>query len=226
MQFFLDTANLDAIRRWQAVGLVDGVTTNPALLAKEGGDPLRQLEEVCELVPGPVSAQVTAAGTGGMIAQGRALARTAENVVVKIPATHAGYGAAAALIDEDVSVNVTLCFQPAQAIPFARLGATFISLIVGRTEDFGLSSREEIARARGLIDAVGSSSRLLVASLRNPGQLTAAVLGGAEVVTVPPNTWELVHQNPLSLQGQGDFASAWNALPAESRRTYEQLGAA
>ena len=226
MQFFLDTANLDAIRRWQAFGLVDGVTTNPALLAKEGGDPLQQLEAVCELVPGPVSAQVTAPDADTMIAQGRALAGVRENVVVKIPATGAGYRAAETLIDAGVACNITLCFQPAQVIPFARLGATYASLIVGRTEDFGLSSAEEVTRARALIDAVGSSTKLLVASIRNPTHLTEAVLGGAEVVTVPPTTWELVHQNPLSLQGQSDFANAWNGLDAEQRRTYERLGAA
>ena len=226
MQFFLDTANLDLIRHWQAFGLVDGVTTNPALLAKEGGDPLRQLENVCELVPGPVSAQVTAANASGMIAQGRALAKIRDNVVVKIPATAAGYNAAEVLVGEGVSCNITLCFQPAQAIPFARLGATYVSLIVGRTEDFGLSSREETARTRGLIDAVGSRTKLLVASLRNPTHLTDAVLGGADVVTVPPTTWDLIHQNPLSIQGQGDFARAWASLSNEARENYECLSAA
>ncbi|MFT5690421.1 MAG: transaldolase, partial [Planctomycetota bacterium] len=180
MQFFLDTANLDSIRHWQAFGLVDGVTTNPALLAKEGGDPLKHLENVCELVGGPVSAQVTATDTAGMITQGHALSKVRDNVVVKIPATANGYRAAETLVGNGIQCNITLCFQPAQAIPFARLGAAYVSLIVGRTEDFGLNSRDEVARTRQLIDAIGSETKLLVASIRNPTHLTEAIIGGAD----------------------------------------------
>jgi transaldolase len=224
MEFFLDTASLDSIRRWQAFGLVDGCTTNPAILAKEGGDPLRQLAEVCELVDGPVSAQVTRDEAAGMARQGRALAEIAPNVVVKVPATQTGFAAACELVDAGCRINVTLAFNPAQALPFARIPATYVSLIVGRVEDFGHSSLHEIETARRLLDRLGSPTKLLVASLRNPTQLNAAITGRADVVTVPPSTWELVYQNPHSLQGERDFQTAWQGLPLAARRAYEELG--
>jgi len=224
MEFFLDTASLDAIRRWQTFGLVDGCTTNPAILAKEGGDPLAQLANVCELVDGPVSAQVTRTDSAGMARQGRALAEVAPNVVVKVPATLEGFAAASELVEAGCKINVTLAFNPAQALPFARLPATYVSLIVGRVEDFGHSSIDEIETARRLLDRLGSPTKLLVASLRNPTQLNAAITGRADVVTVPPSTWELVYQNPHSLQGGRDFQSAWESLPQAARSAYEGLG--
>lgn len=224
MQFFLDTASLDAIRRWQAFGLVDGCTTNPAILAKEGGDPLTQLANVAEVVSGPVSAQVTRDDAEGMIRQGRALAEVAPNIVVKVPATQAGFEAGKALVEAGCEINVTLTFQPTQALPFLRIPATYVSLIVGRVEDFGHDSKGEVATARALFDSIGTPTKLLVASLRNPAQLTAAINGGADVITVPPATWELVYQNPHSLQGERDFQAAWQSLPADARRPYEELG--
>ena len=224
MQFFLDTASLDAIRRWQAFGLVEGATTNPALLAKEAGDPLEQLHEVAELVGGPVSAQVTHDTSAKMIAQGEALSAVAPNIVVKVPCTEEGHRAATKLTEKGVACNITLTFQAAQAIAFARIPVAYVSLIVGRVDDFGLSSIEEIRRARDVLDRIGTTTKLLVASLRNPQHVTAAVLGGPDVITVPPSTWELVYQNPLTMQGERDFFAAWEKLPAEARRAYEELG--
>jgi transaldolase len=226
MQFFLDTASLDDIRRWQTLGLVEGVTTNPALLAREGGDPLEQLRSVAELVRGPVSAQVTETEPQAMIRQGRALSELAPNIVVKVPATESGYGAAAELARVGVSCNITLTFQPAQAIPFARIPVAYVSLIIGRKDDFGLDSLEEITRARQMLDRLATPTRLLVASIRNPHHLCAAVTGGADVITVPPSTWKLVYENPLSVQGLEDFASAWSGLSPEVRAEYERLGKA
>ena len=223
MQLFLDTASLADIRRFQALGLVDGLTTNPALLAREGGDPLRHLEVLAELVDGPVSAQVTEREPAAMVRQGRALAELAPNVVVKVPATREGLAAAIELNEARVRCNVTLAFHPAQALAFARIPVAYVSLIVGRTEDFGLDTRAEIARARELFDRLGTTTKLLVASLRNPHHLLEALLGGADVLTVPPATWDLVQQNPLSQQGLEDFARAWTALPAGSREAYERL---
>jgi transaldolase len=224
MQFFIDTASLDAIRHWQTLGLVDGATTNPALLAKEGGDPLEQLRQVCELVGGPVSAQVTHTASAGMIAQGRALSQVAPNVVVKLPATEDGLLAARELTGEGIDCNITLTFQPAQAIPFLRIPVAYVSLIVGRVEDFGLTSLEAIHQTRAMFDEIGSPTKLLVASFRNPTQVAEAVMGSADVLTVPPSTWELIFQNPLTSQGAADFASAWSALPPEARASYEELG--
>ena len=224
MQFFLDTASLDAIRRWQALGLVDGGTTNPAILAKEGGDPLAQLREVAELIDGPVSAQVTCTDAPGMVRQGRALAEVAGNIVVKVPSTVTGLAAARELTAAGCDVNITLTFQPTQALAFARIPVAYVSLIVGRVEDFGHSSLHEVEIARELLDRLESPTKLLVASLRNPTQLNAAIAGGADVVTVPPATWNVVYQNPHTLQGERDFAAAWSSLPLAARREYEQLG--
>ena len=224
LEFFLDTASLDEIRRWQAFGLVEGVTTNPALLAKEGGDPLDQLVRVADAVAGPVSAQVTSTEAAEMIPQGRALARLAPNIVVKVPATLEGYRAAEALTGDGIPCNITLAFDPAQGIPFARLGVAYLSLILGRVEDFGEQHATAVGQCRRMLDALGSPTRLLVASLRNPHHLEAAIGGGADVVTVPPATWTNVHANPLTLQGERDFHAAWKTLDATSRASYERLG--
>ena len=224
MQFFLDTASIPAIETWKAYGLVDGLTTNPALLAKEGGDPLEQLKQVAEIVNGPVSAQVTRTDPAGMIAQGSALAEVAPNIVVKVPSTEAGLEAARELTGRGVDCNITLTFQPAQAIPFARIPVAYVSLIVGRVEDFGLNSLDEIGATRGVLDELESPTKLLVASLRNPTQLAAAVMAGPDVLTVPPSTWEGAFQNPLTLQGEKDFHAAWTRLPEAARGPYEALG--
>lgn len=224
MQFFLDTASLAAIEKWSAFGLVDGATTNPALLAKEGGDPLDQLKQVAEIVNGPVSAQVTRTDAAGMVSQGAALAETAPNIIVKVPSTEAGLAAARALTAKGIDCNITLTFQPAQAIAFARIPVAYVSLIVGRVEDFGLASLDEIGAARSVIDELESPTKLLVASLRNPTQLTAAVIAGSDVLTVPPSTWEGVFQNPLTTQGERDFHAAWESLPTAARAAYEALG--
>lgn len=226
LQFFLDTASLDEIRRWQAFGLVQGVTTNPALLSKEGGNPLDQLVRVADAVDGPVSAQVTSTEADDMIRQGRALARLAPNVVVKVPATLEGFRAAQSLTGDGLRCNITLCFDPAQGIPFARLGVAYLSLILGRVEDFGEDHAAAVGRCRTMLDAIGSPTRLLVASLRNPNQLQAAFAGGADVVTVPPTTWANVHANPFTQQGERDFLASWRTLDANGRAAYEALGRA
>jgi transaldolase len=224
VQLFLDTASLDDIRRWKTFGLVDGVTTNPALLAREGGDPLEQLVRVADVVPGPVSAQVTEPAAADMVVQGRALARLAPNVVVKVPATLEGFRAAQVLSGEGIPCNVTLAFDAAQGIPFARLPVAYLSLILGRVEDFGEQHATYVQRAREMLDALASPTKLLVASLRNPHHLRAALAGGADVVTVPPSTWANVHANPHTLQGERDFRTSWGTLDPDARRAYEQVG--
>lgn len=226
MEFFLDTASLEEINYWKQFRLVDGVTTNPALLSKEGNDPLAQLKKVTDLVDGPVSAQVTFSEKDQMIRQGQALSQLAENIVVKIPATPAGIQAAQALAAEGIRLNVTLGFDPAQAIPFARIPTTYFSLIIGRVEDFGWSSSHLIAEARQLLDCLKSPVKLLAASIRKPEQLRAAISGGADVITVPPSTWSNLFKTPLTLQGEIDFLESWRQLPKNLRSNYEQLGSA
>ena len=147
-------------------------------------------------------------------------------IVVKVPAIESGFRAAAELARVGVSCNITLTFQPAQAIPFARIPVAYVSLIIGRKDDFGLDSLEEITRARQMLDRLATPTKLLVASIRNPHHLCAAVTGGADVITVPPSTWKLVYENPLSVQGLEDFGNAWSQLPAKVRAEYERLGRA
>ncbi len=226
MEFFLDTASLDEIARWEPLGLVDGVTTNPALLAREGGDPLRQLRAITERIGGPVSAQVTCGDAKEMVVQGHALAATAPNVVVKLPANRAGLEAARALSSDGIECNITLAFDPAQVIAFARVPVAYVSLILGRVEDFGQDGTQRVSTATRMLERMGSPTRLLVASLRNPRHLCAAIHGGADILTVPPSTWDLVFAQPLTSAGADDFARAWESLPEPARRSYERGGEA
>lgn len=223
MQIFLDSASLADVERFERLGLIDGVTTNPALLAKEEGDPVAQLRAIAQRVPGPVSAQVTQGDVKEMTAQGRALAAIAPNVVVKIPAVRGGLEAARALASERIAVNVTLAFDPAQAVAFARVPVAYLSLIYARTEDFGAREIERIAAARRILDRMGSPTKLLVASIRNPKHLCDAIEGGADAVTVPPSTWDLVFEHPFTVRGLDDFGRSWNALPEPRRRAYDTL---
>lgn len=224
MKFFLDTASLDQIRYWSANGLVDGVTTNPALLAREGVDALSQLRAVAKLVSGPVSAQVTVSDAEGMVRQGGRLAGIADNIVVKLPATVSGLEAAQLLRKRGVRINVTLGFDASQSIAFSRVPVEYFSLVIGRVEDFGSNSLDQIAETRALIDQMESSTELLVASIRNPIHLRAAIVGGADIVTVPPGTWTNLFANPNTLQGLCDFSVAWSALAEGLRGDYESLG--
>ncbi len=223
-RLFLDTASLADIQPWARLGLVDGVTTTPALLAREGGAPLVKLRKIAAVVSGPVSAQVTAERASDMIVQGRALAALSGNVIVKLPASLEGLRAARDLTDEGIDCNVTLAFEPAQGLAFARVPVAYLSLILGRVEDFGPGALERVHETRQMLDALGSPTRLLVASLRNPNHLRTAVTHGANVVTVPPSTWESVYANPLTQQGQTDFLAAWQRLDPELRRDYDELG--
>jgi transaldolase len=224
MQMFLDTASLADVERFAPLGVIDGVTTNPALLAREDGDPVAQLRAIASRVAGPVSAQVTHGDAKEMIAQGRALAALAPNIVVKLPAVRGGLEAARALTAERIAVNVTLAFDPAQAVAFARIPAAYLSLIYARTEDFGAREIGRIASTRRLLDQMRSPTKLLVASVRNPRHLCDAIEGGADVVTVPPATWDLVFDNPYTARGLDDFGTSWQALPEPRRRAYDALG--
>ena len=223
MRFFLDSAALADIEAWAEVGLVQGVTTNPALLAQQAADPLLQLRKVADLVDGPVSAQVTKSDPTEMVRQGRALSDIAENIIVKVPSTAGGLVAARDLTERGVVCNITLNFHPAQTIPFVLSGVGYVSLIMGRIEDFGLEVSGRVEAIRQIIDVLDSPTELLVASIRNPDQLVEAVVCGADVVTVPPGTWEKVFENALTSAGLIDFRSAWETLPAEVRQEYEDL---
>ncbi|MBF0506853.1 MAG: fructose-6-phosphate aldolase [Nitrospirae bacterium] len=221
MEFFLDTASLEDIKLYKTLGLVDGVTTNPALLAKEGQDPLEQVRKIASMVSGPISVEVTYTESDKMVKHAIRISKLADNVVIKIPASTAGLAAACVLKEKGIKLNVTLIFHPSQAIPFIKLGADYVSLFVGRVEDFGLSNKDAIGQIRESIDMMQSPTKLLAASIRNPEYLLEAVNAGSDALTVPPSCWEKVYNNPIFQLGEKEFLESWNQLPAALRKNYE-----
>ena len=209
MKFFVDTADVEEIKRLAATGLVDGVTTNPSLIAKTGRDFLEVVAEICALVDGPVSAEVTATAADRMIEEGRKLAAIAKNVTVKVPLTEAGLVACQTLSQAGTPVNVTLCFSSAQALLAAKAGAAFISPFVGRLDDIGqdgMALIEEIAEIYGNYEF---ATEILVASVRHPQHVVQAARIGADVCTVPPKViWQLF-QHPLTDKGLDAFLADW-----------------
>ena len=210
MKFFIDTADVAEIRDLAATGLVDGVTTNPSLVAKSGRKFLDVVREICELVPGPVSAEVTALDHATMLKEGRLLAKLAKNVAVKVPLTADGLKTCKALASEGTMVNVTLCFSPAQAILAAKAGASFISPFVGRLDDVGTDG---IALIRDICQIYrqypGFKTEVLVASVRHPIHVIEAAKVGAHVSTLPPNVLRQMFQHPLTDKGLAAFLADW-----------------
>jgi transaldolase len=223
MEFFLDTASIEEIKRYQGLGLVDGVTTNPALLAKEGKDPLQQLEEISSLVSGPVSAEVVETDADRIARHARKLARVADNIVVKIPASITGLAAAQELKADGVRLLVTLNFHTTQAVPFIKLGVEYVALFIGRTEDFAIDNKQLSWDTRQAIDNMNSPTKLMAASMRNPDYLIDSILANADVITVPPTCWEKVYQNPIFALAEREFLESWRQLPEDLRKTYESF---
>jgi transaldolase len=211
MKFFIDSANLDEIRDLAVTGLVDGVTTNPSLVAKSGRNFVEVVREICDLVPGPVSAEVTALDHETMLAEGRKLARIADNVTVKVPLTPDGLKACRALSSEGTPVNVTLCFSPAQAILAAKAGATFVSPFVGRLDDIGADGMGLIADIVQIYSAYQSiTTEVLVASIRHPMHVVEAAKMGADVATMPPAVLRQMFGHPLTEKGLAAFLADWS----------------
>lgn len=223
MEFFLDTASIEEIKKWEQYGIVNGVTTNPTLLSKEKKEPIEQIKKIASMVNGPVSVEVTNTIHEKMILQGKKLSRIADNIIIKVPATNEGFLAAKEFTRDEIKCNITLTFDPAQAIPFCLLPVNYISLIVGRTEDFGIDDIKRIQQLRGIIKNMNSKSKILAASIRNSHHLIESILGEADSITVPPNTWNNIFQNPLTLSGERDFINAWKELPEEIRKKYEEI---
>ncbi|MFQ6016854.1 MAG: fructose-6-phosphate aldolase [Kiloniellaceae bacterium] len=210
MQFFVDTADVVEIRDLAATGLVDGVTTNPSLVAKTGRNFFEVLHEICEVVPGPVNAEVAATDLETMLAEGRRLARLAENIVVKVPLTPDGLKACRALTDEGIGVNVTLCFAAAQAILAAKAGARYISPFVGRLDDVGADGLAVVAEIVEIYSAYpGFTTEVLVASVRHPGHVVEAAKLGAHVATLPPWVLRAMFKHPLTDKGLEAFLADW-----------------
>jgi transaldolase len=223
MEFFLDTASIEEIKYYKPLGLVDGVTTNPALLSKEGGDPISQIKKIAEIVSGPISVEVTYTEPREMVKHAVKLTRLAPNVVIKVPSSLAGLTAAQELKKAGIRMNVTLVFHPSQAVPFIQLGVDYVSLFIGRVEEFGLNNSEAIWQLRQAIDEMGSPTKMLSASIRNPNYLLEAVMAGSDVVTVPPTCWQMVYKNPIFQLGEKEFLKSWQTLPADARKEYESM---
>jgi len=211
MKLFLDTANLDDIAALAPTGLVDGVTTNPSLIAKSGRDIAGVIAEICEMIPGPVSAEVTATDTETMLAEGRKLAAIADNVAVKVPLTPAGLQTCKTLSDDGVMVNVTLCFSPAQALLAAKAGARFISPFIGRLDDLGRDGMGLIEDIATIYSNYDFATEVLVASVRSVQHVVDAALVGGDVATVPPSIIHAMYKHPMTDAGLDAFLKDWES---------------
>jgi transaldolase len=210
MKFFIDTANLDEIREAATLGLIDGVTTNPSLVAKEGGvDFKKHIAAICEIVQGDVSAEVTSLDTEGMLREGRDYARIAPNVVVKCPLTRDGLKATRQLADEGTKVNVTLCFSAAQAILAAKAGAAYISPFLGRLDDIGQNGLLLLAEIIEIYGNYSWKTEVLAASMRHPIHVVEAARMGADVATMPFKVIEQLFKHPLTDKGLEQFLADW-----------------
>jgi transaldolase len=210
MKFFADTADISEIRELAATGFLDGVTTNPSLIARTGR-PIRDvIEEICQAIEGPVSAEVTATDFEGMVAEGERLADIAANVAVKVPSTWDGFKACRTLRQRGRKVNVTLCFSASQALLAAKAGATYISPFVGRLDDLGLDGMEVIREIRTIYDNYKSlSTEILASSIRTPLHVKRAAVAGADAATVPPAVLKNLARHPLTDKGLDTFLAEW-----------------
>ena len=217
MKIFLDTANVDDIRQAADLGVLDGVTTNPSLMAKESGDYRRMLEEICEIVQGPTSAEVVAEDTDEMVRQGREYAKISEHIVVKIPLVAAGIRAVKQLTAEDIKTNVTLCFSANQALLAAKAGATYISPFVGRIDDVGQNGMQVVSEIIEVYEAYAFPTQVLVASVRHTQHVLEAARMGADVATVPHKVLMQMLKHPLTDIGMKKFADDWEQVLARQK---------
>jgi transaldolase len=214
MKFFIDTANVDEIREAASLGVLDGVTTNPSLIAKEGREFHAVLREIVSLVNGPISAEVTATDRDGMLEQGRELAKIHPNIVIKVPLTKEGLQACKTLRSEDTNVNVTLCFSPSQALLAAKADATYISPFIGRLDDISHEGMELIRQIRAIYDNYGYETQILAASIRNPVHVVDAALAGSDVATMPYKVVMQLLKHPLTDIGLEKFLADWKNVHA------------
>jgi len=209
MQLFLDTTDVAVLKDLAATGLVDGVTTNPSLIAKSGRKMLEVIAEICAVVEGPVSAEVAAADTAGMLDEGRKLSTIAPNVVVKVPLTRDGLIATREFAREGILTNVTLCFSAAQALLAAKAGASYISPFIGRLDDHGADGMDLITEIRTIYDNYGFDTEILAASVRTPSHVTQAAMAGADCATIPPDVFQALFKHPLTEKGLDQFLKDW-----------------
>ena len=209
MKFFIDTANIDEIKKANELGMVDGVTTNPSLVAKEGREFKGLIKEICDIVDGPVSAEVVSLDAEGMVKEARELANLADNIVVKIPMLEEGLKAVKTLAQEEINTNVTLCFSPIQALMAAKAGAAYISPFVGRLDDISQIGMELVEEIITIYDNYGFETEVIVASVRNPTHVLDAALMGADIATIPFKVIQQLTKHPLTDIGVEKFLADW-----------------
>lgn len=212
MKFFIDTANLDQIREAHSMGMVDGVTTNPSLIAKEGGDFEGIIREICEVVDGPISAEAVSLDTDGMLSEARQLAGIHKNIVVKIPMTIEGMKAVRQLADEGIRTNVTLVFSPLQALMAAKAGASYVSPFVGRLDDLSQDGLVLVQQIVDIYENYEFATEIIVASVRNPLHVLESALMGAHIATIPFNVLKKLAAHPLTDKGIQAFLDDWNSI--------------
>lgn len=210
MKLFLDTANIDEIKEINTWGVLNGVTTNPTLVSKEGVDFKKRIIDICSVVDGPVSAEVVTTDPQEMIKSGREMAKWAPNVMIKVPLTPAGLEACKALSKDGIKVNVTLCFSANQALLAARAGATFVSPFVGRLDDINEDGIQLIETIVEMFHIHGIETEVLSASLRHPAHVMASALAGADIATMPYKVFKMLVNHPLTDKGQTQFLEDWN----------------
>ncbi len=212
MKLFIDTANLDEIKKAHSYGVLDGVTTNPTLLSKEKEEPVAQLKKICAVVEGPVSAEVTSLGAEEMIAEARELTKVAANIVIKVPVTVEGLKVTKALSSLGIKTNLTLCFSPAQALLVAKAGATYVSPFVGRLDDISTEGMNLVRDIRLIYDNYGMATQIIVASIRHPIHFLDSARLGADIATVPFSVIEKLMKHPLTDIGIKRFLDDWARL--------------
>jgi transaldolase len=218
MKIFIDTGNFKEIEALVPLGIIDGVTTNPTLMAKEGGDPKQILKKICDLVQGPVSGEVVATDYEGMVREGRDIQAISEHMVIKVPFTHAGVRACKTLSSEGSRVNVTLVFSPTQALIAAKVGATFVSPFVGRLDDIATSGMGLIEQIVEIYDNYDYTTEVLVASVRGPQHIVEAARMGADVCTCPGKVIEQMFNHPLTDSGLERFLKDWEKAQAAATK--------
>ena len=212
MKFFIDTANIDEIKKANELGMVDGVTTNPSLVSKEGREFKGLLKEICSIVDGPVNAEVVSMDAAGMVREAKELAKLAENIVVKIPLIQEGLKAVKILAEQEIKTNVTLCFSPVQALMAAKAGASYVSPFVGRLDDISHNGMDLVEQIMTIYDNYGFETEVIVASIRNPIHVVDAALMGADIATIPYKVMEQLIRHPLTDIGLDKFLADWKKL--------------
>lgn len=218
MKFFLDTADIQAIKKWNDVGVIDGVTTNPSLVAKVKRNFMDVVKEIAGIVSGPISAEAISMESGGMVKEARILSKIAKNIVIKIPMTEEGMKAVAVLSKEGIRTNVTLVFSLSQVVIAAKMGAAYISTFIGRVDDTSWEGMDIVRDAKDALIKYGFKSEIIVASIRHPLHIAQAFCAGADVSTIPPDVLERMFKHPLTDAGIKRFIEDWEKIPESLRK--------